>query len=130
MGRARNILVVDDDADFRAALREVLENEGCTVYEAADGRVALSVLRVVVPDLICLDLTMPVMNGWAFHAELQKDPVLSLIPIALLSGADDMPFSPSMHVLHKPVDLPNLLGLLHAIEEPERPSASIRLQQR
>lgn len=47
MGRATHILIVDDDADFRAALRQVLEKEGCTVQEAADGKMALGVLRVL-----------------------------------------------------------------------------------
>jgi CheY-like chemotaxis protein len=40
MGRATRILIVDDDDDFRAALRQVVEDEGCTVNEAADGKMA------------------------------------------------------------------------------------------
>ena len=129
MGRATRILIVDDEADFRAALRQVLEDEGCTVNEAADGRMALAVLRNDTrPHLILLDLRMPVMNGWDLYKELQEDPALATIPIAVLSAVAPLRPSGSMHVLNKPIDLPNLLGLLHAIEAPDRPSAAIRLR--
>jgi CheY-like chemotaxis protein len=128
MGRASRILVVDDDAEFRATLRQVLEDEGCAVVEAEDGRAALAILRSMrLPHLILLDLMMPVMNGWDFHAEMQKDPALAAIPVAVLSGVGRMrPFG-AMHELNKPVDLPNLMGLLHAIEAPDRPSTAVRL---
>ncbi len=126
MGRARHILVVDDDDDFRSVLREVLENEGCVVSEAGDGRAALDALRTFVPDLIFLDLTMPGMNGWELYAELQRHPVHALIRIALLSATEGEGPMGRMHVLHKPVDLPTLLRLLHALAEPETPSNAPR----
>jgi CheY-like chemotaxis protein len=128
MGHASKVLIVDDEVEFRAILRQVLEDEGCTVTEAADGKAALRVLRSnPLPDLILLDLMMPVMNGWDFHAEMQKDSALASIPVAVLSSVGRLrPFGP-MHELHKPVDLPNLLGLLHALEAPDRPSTPIRL---
>lgn len=118
MGRARYILVVDDDADFRSALRCLLEDEGCSVYEAADGKAALDVLRTVVPDLIFLDLIMPGMDGWEFCETLRKTPALAEIPIVLLSGTDAAGPEGFSYVLHKPVNLPTLLGLLQAIDEP------------
>jgi len=80
-----------------------------------------------LPHLILLDLMMPVMNGWDFHAEMQKDPSLAAIPVAVLSAVGRMrPFG-AMHELHKPIDLPNLMGLLHAINVPDRPSTAVRL---
>jgi CheY-like chemotaxis protein len=128
MERANRILIVDDDADFRASLRQVLEEEGCTVQEAADGKMALAVLRNdAPPHLILLDLQMPVMNGWDLYTELQKDSVLATIPIAVLSAVAPMRPSGTMHVLNKPIDLPSLLGLLHAIEAPDQPSSAVRL---
>ena len=128
MGHAHRVLIVDDDAEFRAVLREVLEDEGCAVVEAPDGKSALGVLRsAAAPELILLDLMMPVMNGWDFHAEMQKDPSIAGIPIAVLSGVGRMrPFG-AMHELHKPVDLPNLLGLLHALDAPDQPATAIQL---
>jgi CheY-like chemotaxis protein len=130
MGRARRILLVDDDADFRSTLRQVLEAEGCAVIEAANGRAALDVLHTHTTgrlDLILLDLMMPVMNGWDCYAEIQRDPTLATIPVAVLSGVGQMRPYGDMHELHKPVDLPNLLGLLHAIDAPDRPSTAPRL---
>jgi CheY-like chemotaxis protein len=119
MARATHILIVDDDDDFREALRGVLESEGRTVYEAANGKIALSILHDVVPHFILFDLNMPVMNGWDLYAELQKDAALAAIPIGVLSSNTHRRPSGSMHVLNKPVDLPDLLGLLNAIDTPE-----------
>jgi CheY-like chemotaxis protein len=128
MERATRILIVDDDTDFREALRQVLEEEGCAVQEAADGKIALAVLQSdAPPQLILLDLEMPVMNGWDLYAALQKDPALATIPVAVLSAVAPMRPAGSMHVLNKPIDLPNLLGLLHAIEAPDEPSSVVRL---
>jgi CheY-like chemotaxis protein len=125
MTRATQILVVDDDADFSAVLRDLLQDEGCTVREAADGREALRILHGgPLPHLILFDLRMPVMNGWQFHDELQREPALAAIPVAVLSAISCARPCGAMHVLHKPIDLQNLLGLLHAIEAPDRPPAS------
>ena len=128
MGRATRTLLVDDDADFRSTFRQVLEGEGCVVIEAADGRAALEVLRsAALPNLILLDLMMPGMNGWDCYAEIQRDSKLAAIPVAVLSGVGQMRSFGAMHELHKPVDLPNLLGLLHAIDEPDCPSTPVQL---
>ena len=54
MARATSILIVDDDDDFRQVLRVVLEAEGCAVYEAADGKTALGILRIDLPNLLGL----------------------------------------------------------------------------
>jgi CheY-like chemotaxis protein len=125
MTRASRILIVDDDADFSAVLRDVLQDQGCTVLEAADGREALRILHgEPLPHLILFDLRMPVMNGWEFHDELQTEPGLAAIPLAVLSAVSCARPSGAMHVLHKPIDLQNLLRLLDAIDAPERPAAS------
>jgi CheY-like chemotaxis protein len=129
MERATRILIVDDDDEFCATLRDVLELEGCTVTEAAHGEKALTVLRnTALPHLIFLDLLMPVMNGWQLYAELQREPAFAVIPVAVLSAVADLRPEGFMHVLNKPVDLPNLLGLLHAVYAPGRPSSPVRLR--
>jgi CheY-like chemotaxis protein len=120
MARAKNVLIVDDDDDFREALRGVLEAEGCTVYDAADGKTALGILRNVVPQLILFDLKMPGMSGWDLYAEIQKDTALATIPIGVLSSSAQKRPTGSMHVFNKPIDLPNLLGLLRAIDAPDQ----------
>jgi CheY-like chemotaxis protein len=127
MARATNILIVDDDDDFREALRGLLEGEGCTVYEATDGKTALGILRSVVPHLILFDLNMPGMSGWDLYAELQKDVALAAIPVGVLSSSAHSRPTGRMHVLNKPIDLPNLLGLLRAIDAPDQLSRVPRL---
>jgi CheY-like chemotaxis protein len=118
MARARNILIVDDDLEFRGLLRGFLEEQGRHVFEAADGSVALAILRTMLPDLILLDLVMPVMDGWALRRELQKDPLLARVPVAVLSAVAKPNQDGFAHVLAKPLTPSNLLGLLRAIDEP------------
>ena len=83
-GRA---LVVDDDADMRQRLRTVLERSGWTVQEAGNGAEAL-MLVAPAPDLILLDLTMPVMDGFDFLHRLREMPGCSAIPVVVLSARD------------------------------------------
>jgi len=82
----RRILVVDDDVDLREFLSAVLKADGYDVLTAENGAAALSVLRRVVPDLIVLDLTMPVMNGWQFREAQTAIPQYARIPTICLSG--------------------------------------------
>jgi CheY-like chemotaxis protein len=71
--RARGrILVVDDYADIRTLVTEVLEAEGYEVLQAADGYEALQHIGHYDPDLVVLDLTMPVMDGWETAARIRK----------------------------------------------------------
>lgn len=82
------ILVVDDDDDVRAALAEVLAEEGYRVTGATNGREALDCMRKGPrPDVILLDMMMPVMDGWQFRAEQQRDPRLAAIPVVVLSAS-------------------------------------------
>lgn len=87
-GDAGDILVVDDDPDARARLRSVLERNGWTVSEAANGREALDIVAHAPPQLILLDLTMPVMDGFAFLHELRQRPGCHEIPVVVLTARD------------------------------------------
>jgi len=108
------VLLVDDDATFRAILGEVLKAEGCTVREATNGRQALEMARAHVPDLILTDLMMPTMNGWDLYAELARDQRFVDVPVAVISTVARMrPLGARM--LEKPVKLTQLLALLESI---------------
>ena len=87
-GDAGDILVVDDDPDARARMRSVLERNGWTVSEAANGREALDTVAHAPPQLILLDLTMPVMDGFAFLHELRQRPGCNEIPVVVLTARD------------------------------------------
>lgn len=108
------ILIVEDDADLREALSDVLRDAGYAVTGAADGQEALDLLRRDGrPSLILLDLTMPGMNGWQFRAEQRRDPDLSGIPVVVLSAgehlAEKMGSLGIDDFVQKPIALANLL---------------------
>ena len=87
-GDAGDILVVDDDPDARARLRTVLTRNGWTVSEAGNGQEALEVVATAPPQLILLDLTMPVMDGFTFLRELRARPGCADIPVVVLTARD------------------------------------------
>jgi CheY-like chemotaxis protein len=80
------VLIVEDDAEIRETLSQVLEIEGYAVAAASDGRRALATARQVHPDVILLDLMMPVMDGWQFRAAQKLDPSISDIPVVVVSA--------------------------------------------
>ncbi len=81
------VLVVDDEPDIRATVSEMLEIEGYDVDEAANGADALRAIELRLPDLILLDMRMPVLDGWGFAAELQRREMQ--IPIVVMTAARD-----------------------------------------
>ena len=81
------ILLVDDNSDILEVIRVILENEGYDVATAGNGADALAQLRAgLVPQLIILDLTMPVMDGWEFRNHELADPALRDIPTLVYSA--------------------------------------------
>lgn len=83
-----DVLVVDDDEDMRARLRTILERDGWTVQEASNGAEALEHVLVAAPRVILLDLTMPVMDGFAFLGRLRETPGREDTPVVVLSARD------------------------------------------
>jgi CheY-like chemotaxis protein len=113
---AGTVLVVDDDDDLRETVEVLLRAHGHAVATAASGLEALAWLRHRAADtcVVLLDLMMPGMDGFALHSTMSADPVLSPIPVVVVTGAgvlarqrsDELPAD----VLHKPLDLSALLG--------------------
>jgi CheY-like chemotaxis protein len=110
------VCVVDDDADIREILAEVLSLEGYDVVAAGDGQSALKMLHDRAPAcrLILLDLMMPQMNGWEFRRKQLLDPAIASIPVVLLTGAgtaaksiDELQVAAT---IEKPVELDDLLA--------------------
>jgi two-component system chemotaxis response regulator CheY len=81
------VLVVDDEADIRATVAAMLQIEGYDVAEAANGADALAVVESRPPDLILLDMRMPVLDGWGFASEMRKRG--HRIPIVVMTAARD-----------------------------------------
>lgn len=88
MSRGLCILIVEDDPDTREALQAVLELEGYEVIVAEHGQEALDRIRDVTPDVILLDMRMPIMDGGTFARTYRQQPG-PLAPIIALTAAAD-----------------------------------------
>jgi CheY-like chemotaxis protein len=108
----KTVLVVDDEADIRESLRDVLEDEGYRVLVAANGEEALARLRSMErPCAVILDIIMPVMSGTEVYAAMQADPALADVPLVIsTSDPSRAPHGPL--IMKKPVDLARLLSAL------------------
>ena len=84
------MLVVDDEPTIREYLRQELEPEGYNVQEAENGLEAISKAKELMPDLVILDVMMPMMNGFDAAAVLKNDPQTMKIPIVILSIIEDL----------------------------------------
>ena len=83
---AKVILVADDDPDILSIVSMSLETQGYTVYKAANGREAVDLARQHHPDLVLMDMMMPVVSGYEAVTELKADPSTSGITIVGLSA--------------------------------------------
>jgi CheY-like chemotaxis protein len=112
---ARHILVVDDDPAIREALADLLVDQGYAVSLAANGRQALEICRSQpAPDLIFLDLQMPVMDGIEFSRLKDADPELSPVPVCVMTAfaaSARLPSTSSL-VLRKPLGSADLLAVV------------------
>jgi DNA-binding response OmpR family regulator len=109
---AASVLVVDDDRDIRDAIAQILTEEGFEVSEAGNGQQALAEIARKMPDLVLLDLMMPVMNGWQVLQALRQTAHLSKLPVVVLSAieAHGCP-----DYIQKPVSLDRLLALIDTV---------------
>ena len=108
MASRASVLVVDDDEAIREVIAEVLRDEGYEVVCAENGAQALDELRSAhQPDLMLLDLMMPVMSGWEVLEHLQADDELARIPVVVVSA---MAAPGASEHLAKPIDLERLLA--------------------
>lgn len=111
---AKRILVVEDDTSIRELLVELLESEGYAVASAVNGLEGLKHLQSEAnPDLILIDLMMPVMDGYSFRTEQLKNPTWSKIPTVVMSAEanakEKMKNFSITAFLSKPVELDTIL---------------------
>jgi CheY-like chemotaxis protein len=116
--RPRRVLVVEDDTSIRDTLDLALTVQGYQVATAANGRDGLALLRDWRPDLIVLDLMMPVMDGWQFRVEQRQagyDDVPVLVLTASQRAADSEDALGAAETLQKPFDLRYLLETVNRL---------------
>jgi DNA-binding response OmpR family regulator len=119
---AGNVLIVEDDPDVRDMLAALLVQEGFHAVAAEDGLEALHLLRIVrhraptVPCLVLLDLTMPRLSGNEFRRAQLRDPAVSAVAVAVMSGADDVEQRAqalgAVATLPKPIDCEMLIRVV------------------
>ena len=117
------ILIVEDDQEIRDFLALVLEGEGYAVRTAPNGAVALQLVHQQPPQLILLDMRMPVMDGWAFVAAYRGEPGVHA-PIVVQTAARDVAQTAAEvqadAYLGKPFNLDDLLTVVRDMLAPPR----------
>ena len=83
---SKRILVVEDQEDLRGILRDLLTGTGYTVIEAADGEAGVAKAESERPDLVLMDIQMPVVDGYEATRRIKADPALKPIPIVAVSS--------------------------------------------
>jgi len=121
--RYKNILLIDDDEDdqeiFLAALAKVSASAKCLAMSKATEALIKLKRKQIEPDVIFLDLNMPVMNGQQFLLEVKRDKVLSEIPIIILSTSSHQ----------RTISLTKELGALDYITKPSNFDEMVRILQ-
>jgi two-component system, cell cycle response regulator DivK len=119
----KTVLVVEDYADSRLLLRHLLEMSGYRVLEAADGREAVRVAELECPDLILMDLQMPVLDGFTATSLIRRIESICRIPVVAVSALCSREFISAAatvgfnHFIPKPVDVDLLLAVVRECTE-------------
>ena len=113
------VLVVDDDPSIRRMIVAALRREGYVFSEAANGKEALEIMRQDPPDVVVLDLMMPVVSGWDVLRERGSDERLLSIPIIIISANRGPELAAAMDkgicaFLPKPFDIAALAALVRS----------------
>jgi CheY-like chemotaxis protein len=123
-GRNFTVLVVDDDPNIRRMIVAALRREGYDFLEAPNGREALDTMRAEHPDVVVLDLMMPVLSGWDVLRERADDEELRSIPVIIISANRDPEVATAVAqgicaFLPKPFDIGALSALVKSCIPPD-----------
>jgi CheY-like chemotaxis protein len=113
--KEKHILIVDDDDSAREALSELLTVSGYTVACAANGQAALNEASMRLPQLILLDLVMPVMNGHAFLDLARQNSQFKHIPVIIITAHPSQVESGATAVLVKPTRPERLMSMIRRV---------------
>ena len=131
------VLVVDDDPSIRKMIVAALRRDSphYTFAEAGNGRDALDLMRSQQPDVVVLDLMMPVLSGWDVLRERQSDVVLRRIPVIVVSANRDPEVATAVNAgicafLPKPFDIGALSALVRSCIPGDGPAPSLPVPER
>jgi CheY-like chemotaxis protein len=124
------VLVVDDNADTRVVVRWMLERWGCRVVEASDGREAYDVAVEHRPDLVVMDLSMPIADGYEAIRSIRAREEFASLPVIAVTAFDRAVARDSAeaagfdYYLSKPIDFKRLEVLVEKLTKPGRPAST------
>jgi two-component system cell cycle response regulator DivK len=122
-GQVKTVLVVEDYADSRFMMARLLEMSGYRVLEAADGREAVRVAEDECPDVVLMDLQMPVLDGFTATSLIRRTESICRVPVIAVSAQSTEDFISAAtrvgcdHFVPKPVDFDRLLELVRECTE-------------
>jgi len=109
----KKILLVEDDTSIRELLVEIFELEGYEVHSSSNGLEGIACLEKQIPDVILMDIFMPVMDGFAFRKEQMENPAWQLIPTIAMSAQnqkkEELQILELTNFISKPLELDQLL---------------------
>ena len=115
---SQKVLVVEDDNNIAELLRLYLQKDGFEVSHAADGGKAVEIAREIQPDLVLLDIMLPVMDGWQVCRELRKTMKMPIIMLTAKGETEDKVSGLEMGAddyIVKPFEVKELLARVHAV---------------
>ena len=120
MAEKKHVLIIDDESDFVAIIKERLEFEGYEVTSAQNGKVGLEMMHQMDVDIVLLDIMMPEMNGFEVLAKIREEGAMLAKPPIIILTAYSYQFSKKQEhdlsdvasTLYKPFDMNNLLSLM------------------
>lgn len=122
--RTKRILIIDDNLDLRLSLADILVSEGYKVATAKNGQEGLSYLfHKELPDLILLDLAMPILDGYEFLEKQNMNTDFAKVPVVIISGEIDqdkiLELTHSAFCMEKPLDYLKFLDVVeHLVKKP------------
>jgi CheY-like chemotaxis protein len=129
-GQQPTVLVVDDNADTRVVVRWMLERWGCRVLEASDGRAAYEMTVEHRPDLVVMDLSMPVADGYEAIRSIRRREEFARLPVIAVTAfdravaRDEAEAAGFDHYLSKPIDFKRLEVLVEKLTKARRPETT------
>ncbi len=115
----KKILIIEDDISIRELLEEIFEFEGYAVDASVNGSEGIKSLHTNIPDVILMDVMMPIMDGYEFRLEQLKNPHWKSIPVIAMSAQqqkdEKLESYGITHFISKPLELDDLLDTVREL---------------
>jgi two-component system cell cycle response regulator DivK len=124
------LLIVEDNADIRYLLSQIFETEGYTLLYAENGQRGLEIARAELPNVILMDMSLPVLTGWEAVYQLRQEvafqhtPIIAMTAHASQSDQDRAIQSGCTAYISKPFDMEHILEMVASFQSPPPQNSS------